>query len=57
VGTNTSTLGTPRSKVGNAQFTHNGPPGAVRIKANQANFATSPPFIELVPFEAERAVR
>jgi hypothetical protein len=29
----------------------------VEIKANQANFAVSPPFIELVPFEAKRQVR
>jgi hypothetical protein len=56
-GTNTSTLGVARSKVGNAQFSHDGPAGAVDIKANQANFAVSPPFIELVPFAEVRAGR
>jgi hypothetical protein len=56
-GTNTGALAIPRSKVGNAIFTHDGPAGAVVIKANQANFATSPPFIELVPFETVRRNR
>jgi hypothetical protein len=56
-GTNTVALGVVRNKVGAARFTHDGPPGAVVIKANQANFATSPPFIELVPFEAKRQIR
>jgi hypothetical protein len=56
-GTNTVSLGVVRNKVGNVRFSHDGPPGAVEIKANQANFATSPPFIELVPFEAKRQIR
>jgi hypothetical protein len=56
-GTNTVSLGVVRNKVGNVRFSHDGPPGAVEIKANQANFATSPPFIELVPFAAVREVR
>jgi hypothetical protein len=56
-GTNTVALGVVRNRVGNVRFTHDGPPGAVVIKANQANFATSPPFIELVPFEAKRQIR
>jgi hypothetical protein len=53
-GTNTATLGVTRNKVGSARFSHDGPPGAILIKANQANFALSPPFIELVPFQAVR---
>jgi hypothetical protein len=53
-GTNTSALAVPRGKVGSARFVHDGPTGAVLIKANQANFAVSPPFIELVPFETVR---
>jgi hypothetical protein len=56
-GTNTSTLGVTRNKVGNVRFTHDGPPGAILVKGNQANFASSPPFIELVPFEAVRVPR
>jgi hypothetical protein len=56
-GTNTASLGVMRNKVGRARFSHDGPPGAVVIKANQANFATSPPFIELVPFTEVRGVR
>jgi hypothetical protein len=47
----------PRNKVGNARLTYHGPPGALLVKANQANFAVSPPFIELVPFEAPRQTR
>jgi hypothetical protein len=56
-GTNTASLLVPRNKVGNATLTHDGPPASVLIKANQANFASSPPFIELVPFEAVRQIR
>jgi hypothetical protein len=44
----------PYSKVGSVRFTHDGLPGAIHVKANQANFALSPPFIEVVPFEAVR---
>jgi hypothetical protein len=56
-GTNTAALGIARSQVGNAVFTHDGPPGAVNIKGNQANFASSPPFIELVPFQPRSQIR
>jgi hypothetical protein len=56
-GTNTVSLGVTRNRVGNARFTHDGPPGAVQIKADQANFAVSPPFIQIVPFLARRETR
>jgi hypothetical protein len=57
VGRNTSTMGVAPNQVGVARFVHNGPPGGVLIKANQANFSTSPPFIEIFPFEAVRVAR
>jgi uncharacterized repeat protein (TIGR01451 family) len=56
-GTNTVSLGVIRNRVGNARFTHDGPPRAVQIKADMANFAQNPPFIQSVAFEAKREKR
>jgi hypothetical protein len=55
--TNTVALGTPANQAGTAKFTHNGPPGAILVESDIANFALSTPYIQPVKFTATRDVR
>jgi hypothetical protein len=52
--TNTVALATPRSATGTAVATHDGPPGAILVEADIANFTLSPPYIQPVKFAATR---
>jgi len=55
--TNTVALVTIRNKTGTARMTHDGPPGAILVEADIANFTLSPPYIQPVKFEAPRETR
>jgi hypothetical protein len=55
--TNTVALGTSPNLTGTARLTHDGPPGALTVEADIANFTTSPAYIQPVRFEAPRQVR
>jgi len=55
--TNTVALGTIRNKTGTAKVTHDGPPGAILVEADIANFTLSPPYIQPVKFQSARELR
>jgi hypothetical protein len=55
--TNTVALGTTRDKTGTAKMTHDGPPGAILVEADIANFSLSPPYIQPVKFQSAREIR
>jgi len=57
VSLNTLTMGVGRNRTGTAQFTHDGPPGAVTAEANIADFTTTPAYQQPVKFEAVREAR
>ena len=53
--TNTQALNTIRTQTGTAKFTHNGPPGAILVEADIANFTITPtPYIQVVKFISTR---
>lgn len=56
-GTNTVDLMTPANSVGTAKFTHDGPPGAILVECDIANFALATPYIQPIKFEAPRQSR
>ena len=56
--TNTQALGVPRNRMGGAVFFHNGPPGAVQIRAEIADFSKKQSIIiEPVSFQTKRQLR
>jgi len=55
--TNTVALGTIRNKTGTATVSHDGPPGAILVEADIANFTLSPPYIQPVKFQSARELR
>jgi hypothetical protein len=55
--TNTVALATPRNATGTAKATHDGPPGAILVEADIANFTLSPPYVQPVKFAAPRESR
>jgi hypothetical protein len=53
--TNTVALATPSGGAGTAKFTHNGPPGAILVESDIANFnLAGTPYIQPVKFQAAR---
>ena len=55
--TNTVALATLRGVTGNATFTHDGPPGAILVESDVADFSITPPYIQPVKFQAVREIR
>jgi len=55
--TNTVALATPRNLTGTAIFTHDGPPGAVLVESDIANFNFATPYIQPVKFQSVREIR
>jgi hypothetical protein len=55
--TNTQLLHVPRNRVGSALFFHNGPPGAVQIKADIADFSKRHSIIQEVSFQTKSQLR
>src|SRR5207247_11026237 len=57
VSTNTAALAVARNRTGSARFVHDGPPGAVAVEADIANFSISPAYVQPVRFQAVRETR
>jgi uncharacterized repeat protein (TIGR01451 family) len=57
--TNTSAgaMNVPRNRTGTAEFSHNGPPGAINAHASIASFASVPPYVQVIRFQAVREMR
>lgn len=55
--TNTVALATPANQAGTAIATHNGPPGAVLVESDIANFSFTPAYVQPVKFAPTREVR